>query len=140
VLPAFNFQAIDKGFHSLGLTVDYVRELPFSGVVVNVAWAENHKSALQKTLLVENRSITWFEDDKNRAEAVQILKTASGLTQNDTEKAYDFFRNGDFFERSGKVSKAKLTALAQAMESLGDSPRELNVDKVVLPGITETTN
>jgi len=139
LLPAFNFQAIGKGFHSLGLTVDYVRELPFSGAVVNVAWAKNHKSALQKTLLVENRSIAWFEDDKNRAEAVQILKTASGLTQNDTEKAYDFFRNGDFFERSGKVSKAKLTALAQAMESLGDSPRELNIDKVVLPG-TETTN
>jgi ABC-type nitrate/sulfonate/bicarbonate transport system substrate-binding protein len=140
LLPAFNFQAIGKGFHSLGLTVDYVRELPFSGAVVNVAWAKNHKSALQKTLLVENRSIAWFEDDKNRAEAVQILKTASGLTQNDTEKAYDFFRNGDFFERSGKVSKAKLTALAQAMESLGDSPRQLNVDKVVLPDIAETTN
>jgi ABC-type nitrate/sulfonate/bicarbonate transport system substrate-binding protein len=140
LLPAFNFQAIDKGFHSLGLTVDYVRELPFTGVVVNVAWAKNHKSTLQKILLAENRSIAWFEDDKNRAEAVQILKSASGLTQNDTEKAYDFFRNGDFFERSGKISKAKLTALAQAMESLGDSPRELNVDKVILPGVTETIN
>jgi ABC-type nitrate/sulfonate/bicarbonate transport system substrate-binding protein len=140
LLPAFNFQAIDKGFHSLGLTVDYVRELPFTGVVVNVAWAKNHKSTLQKILLAENRSIAWFEDDKNRAEAVQILKTASGLTQNDTEKAYDFFRSGDFFERSGKVSKAKLTALAQAMESLGDSPSEVNVDKVILPGVTKTTN
>jgi NitT/TauT family transport system substrate-binding protein len=140
LLPAFNFQAIGKGFHSLGLTVDYVRELPFTGVVVNVAWAKNHKSTLQKILLAENRSIAWFEDDKNRAEAVQILKSASGLTQNDTEKAYDFFRNGDFFERSGKISKAKLTALAQAMESLGDSPREVNVDKVILPGVTETIN
>lgn len=140
LLPAFNFQAIDKGFHSLGLTVDYVRELPFTGVVVNVAWAKSHKSTLQKILLAENRSIAWFEDDKNRAEAVEILKTASGLTQDDTEKAYDFFRSGDFFERTGKVSKAKLTALAKAMESLGDSPREVNVDKVILPGVTETTN
>jgi ABC-type nitrate/sulfonate/bicarbonate transport system substrate-binding protein len=140
LLPAFNFQAIDKGFHSLGLTVDYVRELPFTGVVVNVGWAKSHKSTLQKILRAENRSIAWFEDDKNRDEAVQILQTASGLTQNDTEKAYDFFRNGDFFERSGRVSKAKLTALAQAMESLGDSPKEVNLDKVILPGITETTN
>jgi ABC-type nitrate/sulfonate/bicarbonate transport system substrate-binding protein len=140
LLPAFNFQAIGKGFHSLGLTVDYVKELPFTGVVVNVAWAKNHKSTLQKILRAENRSIAWFEDDKNRDEAVQILKTASGLTQNDTEKAYDFFRNGDFFERSGKISKAKLTALAQAMESLGDAPREVNVDKVILPGVTETIN
>jgi ABC-type nitrate/sulfonate/bicarbonate transport system substrate-binding protein len=140
LLPAFNFQAIDKGFHSLGLTVDYVRELPFTGVAVNVAWANNHKSTLQKILLAENRSIAWFEDDNNRAEAVRILRTASGLTQNDTEKAYDFFRSRDFFERSGKVSKAKLTALAQAMESLGDAPKEVNVDKVILPGITETIN
>ncbi len=140
LLPAFNFQAIAKGFHSLGLTVDYVRELPFTGVVVNVAWAEQYKSTLRKILLAENRSIAWFEDDNNRAEAVRILKVASGLTQNDTEKAYDFFRSGDFFERSGKVSKAKLTALARAMESLGDSPREMNVDRVILPGITETTN
>jgi NitT/TauT family transport system substrate-binding protein len=135
LLPAFNFQGIDRGFHSLGLTVDYARELPFTGVVVNVAWAKNHKSTLQRILLAENRSIAWFEDENNRAEAVQILKTASGLTQDDTEKAYDFFRGGDFFERTGKVSKAKLTALARAMESLGDSPREVNVDKVILPGI-----
>lgn len=138
LLPAFNFQAISKGFHSLGLTVDYVRELPFTGVVVNVAWANTHKSTLRKILLAENRSIAWFEDDKNRAEAIQILKVASGLSQSDTEKAYDFFRSGDFFERSGKVSKAKLAALTQAMESLGDSP--MNVDKVILPGVTETTN
>lgn len=81
LLPAFNFQAIDKGFHSLGLTVDYARELPFTGVAVNVGWAKNHKSALQKILLAEKRSIAWFEDDNNRDEAVQILKTASGLTR-----------------------------------------------------------
>lgn len=140
LLPAFNFQAIDKGFHSLGLTVDYARELPFTGVAVNVGWAKNHKSALQKILLAESRSIAWFEDDNNRDEAVQILKTASGLTRSDTEKAYAFFRSGDFFERSGKVSKAKLTALAQAMESLGDSPKQVDVDKITLPGVTETTN
>jgi hypothetical protein len=62
------------------------------------------------------------------------------MTQNDTEKAHDFFRKRRFFEPSGKVSKAPPTALAQAMESLGDSPREENVDKVILPGVTATTN
>lgn len=38
------------------------------------------------------------------------------------------------------MSKAKLTALAQAMESLGDSPKQVGVDKITLPGVTETTN
>jgi NitT/TauT family transport system substrate-binding protein len=140
LLPAFNFQTIDKGFHSLGLTVDYVKDLPFTGVAVNVAWAKDHKDILHKILRAENRSIAWFDDDKNRAEAVGLLKAASGLTQDNTEKAYDFFRRGDFFEPTGKVSKAKLTALAKAMESLGDAPGAIDVDGVILPGITQITD
>ena len=140
LLPAFNFQAIDKGFKSLGLTVDYVKDLPFSGTAVNTAWANAHKGTVEKILRVQNRSVAWFEDEKNRAEAVQILKAASSLAQADVEKAYDFFRNGRFFEPSGKVSKAKLAALAKAMESLGDLPDALDVDKVMLPGVTQVTD
>ena len=140
LLPAFNFQAIDRGFHSLGLTVDYVKDLPFTGIAVNVAWANAHKATLEKVLRAQNRSIAWFDDEKNRAEAVQILQTASGLTQGDTEKAYDFFRNGHFFEPTGKVSRSKLATLAKAMESLGDSPGALAVDKVLLPGVTQVTD
>jgi NitT/TauT family transport system substrate-binding protein len=140
LLPPFNFQAIDKGFHSLGLTVDYVKDLPFSGTAVNVPWASAHKALLEKVLQVENRSVAWFNDDKNRAEAIQILKSASGLSQSDTEKAYDFFHNGNFFEPTGKVSKSKLMALAKAMESLGDSPGAIDVNKVVLPGVTQISD
>jgi NitT/TauT family transport system substrate-binding protein len=137
LLPAFNFQAIQKGFHSLGLTVDYVKDLPFSGMAVNILWAQGHKDMLAKVMRAENRSIAWFEDAGNRAEAVQILQGESHLSQDDTEKAYDFFRNGHFFEPTGKVSRAKLAALAKAMESLGDLPGALDVDKVMLPGITQ---
>jgi NitT/TauT family transport system substrate-binding protein len=139
LLPAFNFQAIQKGFHSLGLTVDYVKDLPFTGIAVNVPWAKAHQDTLAKVLRAQNRSIAWFEDGANRAEAVQILQSASGLTKDDTEKAYDFFRNGHFFEPTGKVSRAKLAALAKAMESLGDLPGALDVDKVMLPGVTQVT-
>jgi len=139
LLPAFNFQAEAKGFHSLGLTVDYVKDLPFSGMTVNVAWANANKAMLEKLLRVETRSVAWFEDEKNRAEAVQILKAASGLTQDDVEKSYDFFRNGHFFEPTGKVSRSKLNNLAKAMESLGDLPGALDVDKIVLPGVTQMT-
>jgi NitT/TauT family transport system substrate-binding protein len=140
LLPAFNFQAEAKGFNSLGLTIDYVKDLPFSGTAVNNAWATAHKATLEKLLQAQTRGIAWFNDEKNRAEAVQILKTASGLTQEDVEKAYDFFRNGHFFEPTGKVSRAKLDSLAKAMESLGDLPGALNIDKVILPGITQMTD
>ncbi len=139
LLPAFNFQAESKGFKSLGLTVDYVKDLPFSGTAVNIAWANANKGMLEKLLRAQNRSVAWFEDEKNRAEAVQILKAASGLTQEDVEKSYDFFRNGHFFEPTGKVSRSKLNNLAKAMESLGDLPGALDVDKAILPGVTQMT-
>jgi len=140
LLPAFNFQAVAKGFNSLGLTVDYVKDLPFSGMAVNNAWANANKAALAKLLRAQNRSVAWFEDENNRPEAVQILKAASGLTQGDVEKAYAFFRDGHFFEPTGKVSRSKLNNLAKAMESLGDLPGALDVDKVMLPGVTQVTD
>jgi ABC-type nitrate/sulfonate/bicarbonate transport system substrate-binding protein len=140
LLPAFNFQAVAKGFHSLGLTVDYIKDLPFSGTAVNNAWANSHKETLAKLMRAQNKSVAWFEDQKNRDEAVRILKAASGLTQGDVEKAYDFFRNGHFFEPSGKVSTSKLSALAKAMESLGDLPGALDINKVMLPGVTQVVD
>jgi ABC-type nitrate/sulfonate/bicarbonate transport system substrate-binding protein len=140
LLPPFNFQLKAKGFSDLGLTVDYVKDLPFSGTAVNVAWANAHKDTLEKLLRAHNKSVAWFADGSNRARAVAMLKAASGLSQDDVEKAYDFFRDGNFFEPTGAVSKSKLTALAEAMRSLGDLPAALDIDKVMLPGVTKVTD
>jgi hypothetical protein len=49
-------------------------------------------------------------------------------------------RNGHFFEPTGKVSKSKLTSLAKAMVSLGDLSDTIDVDRVVLPGVTQLTD
>jgi hypothetical protein len=82
----------------------------------------------------------WFEDDNNRAESFRILKAASGLSEDDVEKAYDFFRKGHYFEPTGKVSRSKLENLARAMESLGDLPGALDINKALLPGVTQVTD
>src|SRR5580704_13491748 len=140
ILPPFNFQAEAKGFHSLGLTVDYVKDLPFSGTAVNVAWANANKATLEKLLRAKSKAIAWFEDEQNSAGALRILKTASSMNEDDVYKAYKFFHDGHFFEPTGKVSRAKLSALAKAMESLGDLPGALDVDKLVLPGVTQMTD
>ena len=140
LLPAFNFQAIAKGFKSLGLTATYVKDLPFSGVSVNNAWAGANKPLLEKLLRVETKSIAWFNDSKNQADAIRILKTASALSEDDVQKAYTFFRDGNFFEPTGKVSRAKLDNLAKAMESLGDLPGALDVGKAVMPGVAQMTD
>lgn len=140
ILPPFNFQAEAKGFHSLGLTVDYVKDLPFSGTAVNVPWANANKATLEKLLRAKSKAIAWFDDEQNSAGALRILKTASSMNEDDVYKAYKFFHDGHFFEPTGKVSRAKLSALAKAMESLGDLPGALDVDKLILPGVTQMTD
>jgi NitT/TauT family transport system substrate-binding protein len=140
LLPPFNFQAVAKGFKSLGLTVDYVKDLPFSGTAVNVAWANANKATLEKLLRAKSKAIAWFDDEQNRPGALRILKSASSMNEDDVFKAYNFFRDGHYFEPTGKVSRAKLSALAKAMESLGDLPGALDVDKLVLPGVTQMTD
>ena len=135
LLPPFNFQAIARGYNELGLTVDFTPELPFSGTVANLTWAKAHGAVLERLLEAHAKSIAWFEDDRNRAEAVKMMVTMSGLKSDEVEKSYDFFRQGHFFEPTGQVSRKRLGALVDALVGLGDIP-PIAVDRLVLPGVT----
>jgi len=139
LVPPFNFQATAAGFNDLGKTVDYVKDLPFSGTAVNVAWANDHGAVLQRMIAAHNKGVAWFEDDHNRAEAIQMLVTESRLKPEEVEKSYDFFRNGQFFEPTGKVSKAKLQALSDTLADLGDLSNGTNVNRMLLPGVTQVS-
>src|SRR6266436_6175343 len=56
LLPPFNFQATAAGFNELGRTVDSVKDLPFTGTVVNATWAKEHIAILQKLIVAHNKS------------------------------------------------------------------------------------
>ena len=140
LLPPFNFQAVSAGFNDLGLTVDYAGELPFSGTVVNRNWAATHANILQRMLAAHGKSVAWFYDDKNRAEAVSMMADVSRIKSEDVEKAYDFFRKNNFFERTGTISKTKLNALLDALQSLGDLQGSRSIDRFILPGVTQLSN
>jgi NitT/TauT family transport system substrate-binding protein len=135
LLPPFNFQAVAQGYHELGLTVDFAPELPFSGTVVSLPWAKTHQDLLARVLAAHAKSIAWFNDDANRAEAVKMMVEASKLKPDEVEKAYDFFRKGQFFEPTGNISRKKLGALVDALVGLGDIPK-LDVERLVLTGVT----
>lgn len=136
LLPPFNFQAMAQGFNELGLTVDFAPELPFSGTVVNLAWAKAHQDLLTRILAAHAKAIAWFNDDANRAEAVRMMVEASKLKPDEVEKSYDFFRKGKFFEPTGKISRKKMGALIDALVSLGDA-QKIEVERLVLPGVTQ---
>jgi NitT/TauT family transport system substrate-binding protein len=137
LLPPFNFYAESAGFTNLGLTIDYAKELPFTGSVVGRAWASARKSTLEKVLSVNSKSMTWFSDRANRAEAIKLMVEASKLKEEDVAKSYDFLHNNGFFETTGKVSRTRMGALLNALKSLGDIEGSIDVDRFVLPGVTQ---
>jgi ABC-type nitrate/sulfonate/bicarbonate transport system substrate-binding protein len=104
-----------------------------------MAWAKQHPAVLQRVLAAHAKSIAWFDDDKNREEAVKMMVAASGLKPDEVEKAYAFFRKGKFFEPTGKISRRKLGALVEALAGLGDIPH-LDIDRLILPGVTQMTD
>ena len=140
LLPPSNFQAVANGFNELGLAADFTPELPFSGTVVSVPWASAHKPILLRLLDAHANAVSWFEDDRNRADAVAMMVKASGLKADEVEKAYDFYRQGKFFEPTGRVSIARLKSLMDALESLGDLPRGMDVNRLLLPGVTAVSD
>jgi NitT/TauT family transport system substrate-binding protein len=138
--PPFSFRAEAAGFTNLGLTIDYVKDLPFAGTVVNRGFAAANRRLVEKVLAVYNKSIAWFYDGGNRAEAVKMMIDVSRMQADDVEKSYDFLTRGKFFEPTGKVSKAKLGALVGALQQLGDVPSSFEIERLVLPGVTQLTD
>ena len=140
LIPPFNFYAEAAGFSTLGLTVDYTPELPFSAAVVNTKWAAANRATLDKLLAVHQRSMTWFLDEKNRSEAIAVMVEASKQKPEDIAKAYDFLHKHKFFDGTGKMSRKTMNALLSALRELGDISPGLTVDKLALPGVTQLSD
>jgi hypothetical protein len=95
---------------------------------------------LKRVLAAQSKSTEFFYDERNRAEAVALLVRVSGQKVDDVEKAYDFFRKNNFFDRTGKISRVKLNALTDALVGLGDLPARGNIERFLLPGVAELSD
>jgi NitT/TauT family transport system substrate-binding protein len=137
--PPFNFHAQTAGFSRLGDTIEYT-DMPFAGIGVNATWAQANRAATEKVIRIYTKSIGWLYDPTNRAEAIRILMKVSKLKQEEVERAYDFLIGGKYFEPTGKVSRAKVNKLLDALKSLGDVPAGFAVDRLFLSGITQVSD
>jgi NitT/TauT family transport system substrate-binding protein len=140
VLPPSSFQIQAAGYNDLGLTMEYAPDLAFSGTTVNTAWGTRNQDVLRRVLAAQSRSTEYLYDDRNRADVVRILVAVSGLKTEDVEKSYDFFRKSNFFDRTGKISRAKLNALLDALTSLGDVQARGNIERFLLPGVAQLSD
>ncbi|HEY7299967.1 MAG TPA: ABC transporter substrate-binding protein [Xanthobacteraceae bacterium] len=133
----YNFTAATDGFPVIGRTADYITDLPQNGTVVNRNWAAGHLDTVRRFLAAYQKATDWFMDRRNRQEAIDILVAAGKLKPDEVAKSYDFFRDGEFFEPVGNVSKSKLRTVTKVLQSLGDLPSNIDLDKLFLPGVTK---
>jgi NitT/TauT family transport system substrate-binding protein len=140
LLPPSNFQIQNQGYNDLGLAMQYAPELAFSGTVVNKAWAARSADVLKRVLTAQSKSTDYLYDSKNRTEVVNILVKVSGQKLEDVDKSYDFFTKNNFFDRTGKISRAKMTALIEALVGLGDVKAPGNIERFLLPGVAQLSD
>ena len=136
LLPPFDSLAQAAGYVNLGNTKDYVKDLPWTGYMVNIGWAKEHTDAAKKFLAAYQNGVNWFYDDKNRAEAVKI---ATDLTKGNPDvigKSYDTFRQLEFFAKKDVVSKPRLDNLIDVVKALGPIDRSVKAEDLVLAGVT----
>lgn len=136
----FNFKAADDGFPVIGRTADYITDMPQGGTTVNRNWAVGHVDTLRRFLVAFNKGFDWFQNRRNRDEAIMIMVAASKQQPEEVAKSYEFFRNGEFFEPTGNVSKAKVRTVIKVLEGLGDLPSNIDLDKLFLPGVTKVVD
>jgi NitT/TauT family transport system substrate-binding protein len=136
----YNFTAVAGGFPIIGRTADYITDLPQGGTTVNRNWAAGHMDTVRRFLVAFQQGVDWFRDRRNRDEAINILVTTGNLKPEEVAKSYDFFRNGEFFEPTGVVSKAKLESVTKVLEQLGDLPGKVDIDSLILPGVTKVSD
>jgi ABC-type nitrate/sulfonate/bicarbonate transport system substrate-binding protein len=136
----FNFYAESAGYTDLGFVFDFIPQMPFAAMAVNRDWATAHPKVVERFLAAILKGVAWFDDPKNKSEAVNLMLSRSKLKKDDIERSYDFLRDKHLFEPTGKVSKAKVNVALDALKQLGDIPASFPVEKLFLPGVTQVVD
>ena len=134
--PPLSFIAQGEGFKNLGIAGDYNKDLPFTGSIVNRAWAAAHPNAAKNFFAAEDAATDWFYDDAHRDEAIKILIDAAKSNADDAARSYDFLYKGGYFDRTHQVSRRGIAALVSALHELGDKDVEVTAEQAVIPGLT----
>jgi ABC-type nitrate/sulfonate/bicarbonate transport system substrate-binding protein len=137
LLPPFNFLAEAAGFKNIGLVVDYVKDYPFTNLVVYRPWASAHMDLAKRLLTALDDSATWFYVPGNRDALIQMGAEHFKISADEAAQSLDFLRKIQFFAPDSKVSQKGLDALTQVMRASGDVSNPLTAKDLVMPGLTE---
>lgn len=133
--PPLNFTAKKAGLVSLGATPDYVRDFPFTGYAVSLAWARKSRALLDNFLVAYRQGVDFFHDKANRREAVTIALKYVKVDPADLEATFDFFHELKMYDRSGLIPNSGVEALLKVLKDLGELDGSTDVSRFYDPSI-----
>lgn len=137
LLPPFSFRAKGQGYSLIGRLSDYVKDIPFTGLVVAQDWARAHKPLLIAFLNAYQRANDWFYAPENKAEAVDIFIKASGQSKADVEETYDYLGSINAFTKDGTVTPASIATVVKVMKAQGDLTGSADPARFIDPEISK---
>ena len=139
LLPPYSFRVEAAGYNNIGLAVDYAADLPFTASVLSVPWAAKHPDLAHGINDAFDEGLAWLNDPANKEEAIAIL-VKTGLPDGEVRQSYDFMRKIDFWAHDAKVSRGALQKIVDSMRKIGDYDEAVDVNKLVIPNVTQITD
>lgn len=133
LLPPFTFKATAAGFRTLADVPDFVKDLPFSGIMVNLAWARQNKPAIAAFLQAMSQGVDWFNNESNRNEAVEILMKLNKSERSEVDQTYGVYHRLKVFDRRGLIEASQIGNLLKALKDFGELEGAADVARFVNP-------
>jgi ABC-type nitrate/sulfonate/bicarbonate transport system substrate-binding protein len=137
LIPPILFKAEAAGFTNIGLAYDYTKDLPFGGLIINKNWVATRTAVAQHLMQAYAKSLAWWQDDANRGEAIEILRRAGNLDEQEVAASYAFAHKIPFFETTGKLSHAQFDSLMKVLIAMGEFVAPIPLERIALPGVSE---
>jgi ABC-type nitrate/sulfonate/bicarbonate transport system substrate-binding protein len=137
--PPASFAAPGAGFSKLGELGDYVKDMPFTAMAANAAWADAHPAALVNFLSAIRAATVWFYQPANRAEAIAILLKESGAKPDDVDKTYDYFTAIHIFPEDGTIRAQTIATLVTALGETKELAGPADPARFIDPAMTKLT-
>ena len=103
-------------------------------------WAAANMRAAKRVLEATDKAVAWFADPAHRNEAIDLLVKVARSSKDDAEASYDYLRRIKYFEPTSKVSRAQLRNLVEMEQRAGTVSAAFNVDRLIMPGLTDLTD
>jgi NitT/TauT family transport system substrate-binding protein len=118
-LIPLNFVAEDQGYANLGEVSDYIPEIAFTTLIVDRAWAADHRSEIVRFLRSVAEATRWVYDPANDRELEALTAQATQAEGQYVRRALDHMRSKNVFSRDLSIPPAAFAKSVELMQKAG---------------------